>query len=136
MLYNAYQFQDDIAALWRLTARSMMGAGDALFGGWGDAAKRRMLAGLEMISRFEITHKSPDFDINSVMVGNRDVPVTIRTACEMPFGKLLHFTKDIDSPQPRVLVVAPLSGHFSTLLRSTVQTLLREAGVSLREVGL
>ena len=39
-----------------------------------------------------------------------------------PFGTLLHFEKDIDAAQPRVLLVAPLSGHFATLLRGTVRT--------------
>ena len=79
-----------------------------------------------MISRFEITHSRPDFAIATVAVGNRDVPVTIETALDLPFGKLLRFAKDIDTPQPRVLVVAPLSGHFATLLRGTIETLLRD----------
>ena len=79
-----------------------------------------------MISRFEITHERPDFGIATVPVGNREVPVTIETALDLPFGKLLRFAKDIDTPQPRVLVVAPLSGHFATLLRGTVETLLRD----------
>ena len=59
-------------------------------------------------------------------MGNRDVPVTTEVALEMPFGTLLKFAKDIDTAQPKVLVVAPLSGHFATLLRGTVQTLLKD----------
>jgi poly(3-hydroxybutyrate) depolymerase len=46
-----------------------------------------------------------------------------------PFGTLLHFKKDIDTAQPRVLLVAPLSGHFATLLRNTVRTMLPEHDV-------
>jgi len=46
-----------------------------------------------------------------------------------PFGTLLHFKKDIDMAQPRVLLVAPLSGHFATLLRATVNTVLADHDV-------
>ena len=50
-----------------------------------------------------------------------------------PFGRLLHFTKDIDTPQPKVLVVAPLSGHFATLLRDTAATLLQDHDVYITD---
>ena len=57
------------------------------------------------------------------------MPVTEEVALDLPFGRLLHFAKDIDIAQPRVLVAAPLSGHFATLLRGTVATLLRDHDV-------
>src|SRR5208283_3894081 len=50
-----------------------------------------------------------------------------------PFGTLLHFKKKIAQAQPRVLVVAPLSGHFATLLRNTVQTLLVDHDVCITD---
>ena len=50
-----------------------------------------------------------------------------------PFGTLLHFKKDIDTEQPRVLLVAPLSGHFATLLRGTVRTMLPEHDVYITD---
>ena len=86
-----------------------------------------------MIARFELTHARPDFGIGTVRVGNRDVPVTEEVALDLPFGQLLHFAKDVDTPQPRVLVVAPLSGHFATLLRGTVETLLRDHDVYITD---
>jgi len=124
MLYQAYQLQDDVIAPGRMLAE-LIGpiAGGMIL---GDAAKRRIAAGLEMISRFRLTHTRPDFGIATVRVGNRDVPVTVETVRALPFGKLLRFAKDIDAPQPKVMVVAPLSGHFSTLLRGTVETLLAD----------
>ena len=73
--------------------------------------------------------RGPGFDIESVRVGNRDVPVTEEVVLDLPFGNLLHFAKDVDTPQPRVLVAAPLSGHFATLLRGTIETLLRDHDV-------
>ena len=56
-----------------------------------------------------------------------------RRRTSTPFGTLLHFQKDIDAAQPRVLVVAPLSGHFATLLRGTVKTLLPEHDVYITD---
>ena len=50
-----------------------------------------------------------------------------------PFGTLLHFRKDANLVQPRVLLVAPLSGHFSTLLRDTVRTMLPEHDVYITD---
>ncbi|HEX8829220.1 MAG TPA: polyhydroxyalkanoate depolymerase, partial [Xanthobacteraceae bacterium] len=55
------------------------------------------------------------------------------TAARTPFGTLLHFKKDIAAAQPRVLLVAPLSGHFSTLLRATVRTLLPDHDVFITD---
>jgi polyhydroxyalkanoate depolymerase len=66
--------------------------------------------------------------------GNAVVPVREEVALDLPFGNLLHFAKDdVEAPQPRVLVVAPMSGHFATLLRNTVQTLLRDHDVYITD---
>jgi polyhydroxyalkanoate depolymerase len=54
-------------------------------------------------------------------------------ACATPFGTLLHFRKDVATAQPRMLVVAPLSGHFATLLRNTVRTLLADHDVFITD---
>ncbi|MDQ0315937.1 polyhydroxyalkanoate depolymerase [Amorphus orientalis] len=133
MLYQTYQLQDDLIAPFRALARNAVFPG--LWGDWGLAGelRRRLSAGLEMLSRFELSHTRPDFGIETVMVGNRDVPVTPEIALDLPFGQLLKFSKDIDSEQPKVLVIAPLSGHFSTLLRGTVHTLLQDHEVYITD---
>ncbi len=133
MLYQAYQFQDDLIAPLRDLARRLQIFSAPMF--WGPAGEmaQHFSAALEMISRYEITHKRPGFAINVVRVGNRDVPITIETTLDLPFGKLLRFAADIDTPRPRILVVAPLSGHFSTLLRGTVKTLLRDHDVYITD---
>ena len=128
MLYESYMWQDDLIAPLRSMARIFRN-NQFNFGPLGGFFGRQADAGLEMLSRVEITHKRPSFRIPSVRVGNREVAVTEKVALELPFGRLLHFAKDIDSAQPRVLVVAPLSGHFATLLRDTVATLLRDHDV-------
>ena len=56
-----------------------------------------------------------------------------RPALITPFGTLLHFKKDVETAQPRVLLVAPLSGHFATLLRNTVRTMLSEHDVFITD---
>jgi len=133
MLYRTYQLQDDLIAPLRALARNSMPVPDWL--GWGFATdvRNRLEAGMAMLSRFELSHTRPDFGIDQVRVGNRDVPVTTEVALGLPFGQLLKFSKDIDTEQPRVLVVAPLSGHFSTLLRGTVETLLHDHEVYITD---
>lgn len=129
MLYQAYQFHDDLLAPIRKAAKTLNPAYWPLPLDW----KHQVGAGLEMIARFELTHTRPDFGIKTVFSGNRDVAVREEVALELPFGNLLHFVKDSDAPQPRVLVVAPLSGHFSTLLTKTVATLLRDHDVFITD---
>ena len=67
------------------------------------------------------------------MVGNREVGVTEEVAYATPFGSLLHFKKDGAPEQPRMLLVAPMSGHFATLLRGTVKTLLQDHDVYITD---
>jgi poly(3-hydroxybutyrate) depolymerase len=64
---------------------------------------------------------------------NREVAVTEEAALRTHFGTLLRFNKDIDLAQPRVLLIAPLSGHFATLLRATVRTMLPEHDVYITD---
>ena len=87
----------------------------------GHGAVRNLTAAYELIARAGLTHTRPPFGITQVTVGNREVEVREEAAHVTPFGTLLHFKKDIDAEQPRVLLVAPLSGHFATLLRGTVR---------------
>ncbi len=94
---------------------------------------RHNAAALEMLSRFRLSHDRPAFGLSSVRVDNRDVPVVEEVALDLPFGTLLHFRKDMDTPQPKVLVTAPLSGHFATLLAGTVKVLLRDHDVFITD---
>jgi poly(3-hydroxybutyrate) depolymerase len=75
----------------------------------------------------------PPFGIETTLVGNEEVAVTEEAAHATPFGTLLHFKKDVATAQPRVLLVAPLSGHFATLLRNTVKTMLPEHDVYITD---
>ncbi len=81
---------------------------------------RELLATWSLIANAGFTHARPDYDITRVMVGNREAEVTEVPVHKTPFGTLLNFRKDVAVNQPKVLLVAPLSGHFATLLRNTV----------------
>ena len=89
---------------------------------------RRLAASGELLSRMRFTHSRPSFDIPFVEIGGRKVAISEEAVLTQPFGTLLHFKKGEDVPPdqalPKILVVAPLSGHFATLLKSTVRTLL------------
>src|SRR5260221_14142838 len=73
------------------------------------------------------------FVILSTVVGESTVAVQEEAVCTTPFGTWVRFAKPIDTPQPRVLLVAPLSGHFATLLRNTIETLLPEHDVYITD---
>ncbi|QFR34143.1 polyhydroxyalkanoate depolymerase [Ancylobacter sp. TS-1] len=89
---------------------------------------KTMSASFEMFERTTRRYGKPDWGITETVVGATHVPVEIETVWQRPFCRLLHFKRDFPHaprrPQPRMLVVAPLSGHYATLLRGTVQTLL------------
>ena len=67
------------------------------------------------------------------MVGNQELEVTEEVVYATPFGSLLHFKKENSPEQPRMLLVAPMSGHFATLLRGTVKTLLQDHDVYITD---
>lgn len=133
MLYAAYQFQDDLLAPIRNLAAATNGLSASLQPSWGAFLPGPLSAALEMISRYKLTHHRPAFHIASVRSGNSEAAVAEEVVLSLPFGNLLRFRKDTEAPQPRILVIAPLSGHFSTLLAGTVRTLLTDHDVYITD---
>ena len=134
MLYEAYQAQQDFLAPWRTGADLITAA----FGGthMGPAANymfRSVAAGAEIASRAHAIHERPPYGIEQVTVEGQFVAVREEVALAMPFGNLVHFRKENDLGQPRVLLVAPMAGHFPTLLRHTAQTLLSDHDVYITD---
>ncbi len=133
MLYLAYQAHNDLIEPAKTLARQSL----EMLGAWGVqsnvSAVRNLSAAYELIARAGLTHARPDYAIPAVTVGNREVEVTEVPVLKLPFGTMLRFKKDIDIEQPRVLVIAPLSGHFATLLRNTVRTLLPDHDVYITD---
>jgi polyhydroxyalkanoate depolymerase len=134
LLYQTYQALDDAKRPLLYFAEM---AGDLLdkpVMEWRDASWiRKLAASSEIVRRAGLTHKRPPFGFDSVMVGNQEVAVTEEATYSTPFGTLLHFKKDTSVSQPPVLVVAPMSGHFATLLRDTVRVLLLEHDVYITD---
>jgi poly(3-hydroxybutyrate) depolymerase len=134
MLYYAYQAQSDILIPIRLLAQAWRGVLDhpwSPFGGMPLA--RGASAAMELLSHAGLSHERPDFGIRTVDVGGEAVPVGEEVVLAAPFCNLLHFKKERARDEPAVLVVAPLSGHFATLLRGTVETLLPDHDVYLTD---
>src|SRR5499426_2888677 len=132
MLYQAYQAHCDLTAPLRAMA-GMVVRGHPLAAFPDHGLLRNLTAVYELVARAGLTHIRPPFDIAAVTVGNREVEVREEAVETTPFGTLLHFRKDIDTAQPRVLLVAPLSGHFATLMRATVRTMLPEHEVYITD---
>ena len=153
MMYQAYQNQMDLLAPWRSGAASAMkflnlvpqgvfesgffdkATGERLTSKNGPSEKLfgRLSAAFELISRTSLTYARPDYAIGPVLVGNRELDVTEQVVFSTPFGSLLHFKKEGSPIQPQVLLVAPMSGHFATLLRQTVKTLLQDHDVFITD---
>jgi poly(3-hydroxybutyrate) depolymerase len=134
MLYSAYQLQSDLVSPLRLLARHLGVA--HLTQPAGHAALRKVSAAFDVISRLRLTHERPAYGIDHVMLGGEPVTISEEKVLSLPFGTLLHFRKDpaADVPaQPPVLLTAPMSGHFATLLRETVRTLLQDHDVYITD---
>lgn len=143
MLYQAYQLQSDLTSPWRLLAQHL--GAPAWLQGDEQRPWRTPMAALDVLARMRLTHNRPSYQIDTVEIGGRTMAVQEEVALGLPFGSLLHFKKMGANHlpyQPPVLLAAPLSGHFATLLRETVRTLLQDHDVYItdwhnaRDIGL
>lgn len=102
---------------------------------------QRLSAGLDLMHRLAKDYEKPEFNLKTVEVDGVEVAVQELVPLEKPFCRLLRFKRYTDDPavlakmkdQPTVLVVAPLSGHHSTLLRETVKQLLKDHKVYITD---
>ncbi|MCM8556464.1 polyhydroxyalkanoate depolymerase [Sphingomicrobium sediminis] len=125
MLYDAYEVQRSLLA----GASKMAGLGAGWLSnpsnpfGYGSMGPI-VAAGLDVFAHAAAPRGKPDFHINSVEVKGEAVAVDEDVTVRKPFGNLLHFRKKGVSGQEPLLIVAPMSGHFATLLRGTVERML------------
>lgn len=126
MLYSAYELQRNLLA----SASMMANAGAELlthpanplsyFGGGPVLA-----SALQVFAHASAPRGKPEFGLNSTMIDGKEVKVTEVKEANRPFGKLRHFVREgAPEGQPKLLIVAPMSGHFATLLRGTVERML------------
>lgn len=138
MKYEAYQAHADLMAHMRLYTEATL---NTMRQPWLAElpAARRLSAACMVFASAEVTHRRPDFGISSVMLGEgalaREVLVHEEQVHVAPFCTLLRFRKEgaAQLAQPRVLLVAPMSGHFATLLRDTVRTMLPDHDVYITD---
>jgi len=134
MLYNAYQAQQDLLAPVRAGADLLKAAfSDTVMGPAANYMFRSFAAAAEIVSRSHLIHERPAYGIDQVTVEGKSQVISEEIALEMPFGNLVHFRKEGGLRQPRVLLAAPMAGHFPTLLRSTAQTLLADHDVYITD---
>lgn len=134
MLYQIYQsYADGLAPLQSMAATWGDVFGRPWLGLPENGFQRGFAATCQIFAEGRLYHTRPEFGIESVPIGNGTVPVTEEKIRVTPFSTLLHFKKETPQPQPRVLLVAPMSGHFSTLLRHTVRTMLPEHDIYLTD---
>ena len=94
-------------------------------------------AAFELFERSTRRYGKPEWNVTSTLIGAERVPVRISAVWERPFCRLLHFERMFEHPprrpQPRLLIVAPMSGHYPTLLRGTVEGFLPNHDVYITE---
>ncbi|HEX6705919.1 MAG TPA: polyhydroxyalkanoate depolymerase [Albitalea sp.] len=127
MIYDAYQAHADI--LWPLRSVSRAAAPALLEPGFGRMPQRELAAACQVFNLAEVTHCRPAWGIAEAMVDGVPVAVAEEEVRVTPFGTLRRFRKRTAAPGPRVLLVAPMSGHFATLLRDTARTMLADHDV-------
>jgi poly(3-hydroxybutyrate) depolymerase len=98
---------------------------------------KSVAAAAELFERSTRRYGRPEWRIPSALVGGERVPVQITTIWERPFCRLIRFERIFEHrprrPQPRLLIVAPMSGHYATLLRGTVEAFLPNHDVYMTE---
>ncbi|MBX9880415.1 MAG: polyhydroxyalkanoate depolymerase [Sphingomonas sp.] len=134
MLYDAYEFQRSMLA--GASAIANMGAGFlqnpanpfAYFGGGPVFA-----SALEVFAHAAAPRGKPEFGLNETIVDGRRVAVLEEIVLRRPFGQLKHFVREGVEGGPKLLIVAPMSGHYATLLRGTVERLLPSTDVYITD---
>ena len=134
MLYYAYELQRQLAEPVRLWANAVERASSSPFNPFTDTwLGKSVAAGAEIIARLTQNYGKPAFGLPTTEIDGRTVAVNEEILLRKPFCQLLHFRRDTTRRDPKVLLVAPMSGHYATLLRGTVEALLPEHDVHITD---
>ena len=125
MLYNLYELQHAVLTPARLSAEMVKSIFKNPFNPLSySQAGRTIAASAEMFERVTRKFGKPEFELPFTTIAGKKIEVTEEILVEKPFCNLLHFKRSVKRNDPKVLIVAPMSGHFATLLRGTVEALL------------
>ncbi len=135
MLYQFHEMQRAVMEPWRWWAQANVDAFGSAFSPLSlTPAAKNVTAGMDLLLRLTARYERPAFDIGEVKVDGVDAIVTEEVVLEKPFCNLLHFKKSRSAKnEPTVLIFAPLSGHYATLLRDTVRTMLPDHDVVITD---
>jgi poly(3-hydroxybutyrate) depolymerase len=134
MLYDAYEFQRGLLSA--ASAWADIGAGwlqNPLNPMSYSSMAPMMSSGLDVFAHASASRGKPDFGFTEVVVEGRTVPVTEEIIVRKPFGQLKRFRRKGISGQPKLLIVAPMSGHYATLLRGTVARMMQSCDVYITD---
>jgi poly(3-hydroxybutyrate) depolymerase len=134
MLYNAYEFQRSLLS----AASTWAGIGaEWLQSPLNPFAYNGMTpvfaSGLDVFAHASASRGKPDFGLDSTIVDGKPVAVIEEVILEKPFGSLKRFVRDGVEGQPKLMIVAPMSGHYATLLRGTVERMLPSFDVHITD---
>ena len=135
MLYQLFEMQHAAMAPWRMAARAQsefwLNEGNPLA---KTHVGRQAKASLQLFERLTRRYAKPTFEILETKTSEGVVEVVESVVWQKPFCKLLHFAKkDFATKQRKLLIVAPMSGHFATLLRNTVEGMLPDHDVYITD---
>ncbi len=134
MLYALHEMHHALLAPWNVWAKTHHELFSHPFSPLAYApGAKRVAASAELIHRLTRRYEKPEFGLQRALVGGVEVAVSERVALRKPFCRLLHFERAAARRDPVVLLVAPLSGHFATLLRDTVRALLPDHEVYITD---
>ncbi|MBP2237862.1 poly(3-hydroxybutyrate) depolymerase [Sinorhizobium kostiense] len=137
MFYQLYEMNHAMMAPWRAAADAMRLAyrnpmnpvSHTYFG-------RAAAAGLEVFERATRRYGKPEFGLAETVVDGQPTPVREKIVWRAPFCNLIHFERSLaagKAADPKVLIVAPMSGHYATLLRGTVEALLPHSDIYITD---
>lgn len=137
MFYQVYEMGHAAMAPWRAAADAVRLAYSNPLNPLSQTPFGRAVAGgLEVFERSTRRYAKPEFGLTETRLDSGPVPVTEKTVWSRPFCDLVHFERALPAGRrtdPKILVVAPMSGHYATLLRGTVEALLPKAEVYITD---
>ena len=142
MLYQLYESQRSLMEPFADLAQAASKTFNNPLLPWGQLPfAQRVAAGYDLVHRLGKDYEKPEFGIRTVAVDGVNVAIHERVELDKPFCELRRFKRFSDDPatlsklkgQPVVLIVAPLSGHYATLLRDTVRTMLKDHKVYITD---
>lgn len=134
MLYHLHELQHTLLTPARIQAELTRTVFQSPWNPWSYTQIGRTIAATaELMERNTRRFGKPDFGLSTTMIDGKEIDVVEKVVVEKPFARLLNFHRRIRRKDPKVLIVAPLSGHYATLLRGTVEALLPHHNVFITD---